>query len=130
VRSGKASFSLDKKWRAFRDRFGLVLVAANLLALMLASWTPSDYVVRSGVLSGRVEHAVVYALSGALMCALLAGRWAVLRIAVQLVAYAGVLELGQLLVPGRHAAIGDFCFSAAGALAGVLAYAALHRRLS
>jgi VanZ family protein len=112
--------------RALVDRFGSWLVAANALALMLAAWTPGNYVVRSSF-SGHSEHAVVYALSGAFMLALLAGRCAAWQVAAGLAAYAGLLEAGQLIAPGRHAAFGDFAFSAAGAVIGVLACAALLR---
>lgn len=113
--------------RALIDRFGTWLVAANALALMLASWTPGNYMVRSGY-SGHFEHIIAYGLSGAFMFAVLAGRYAAWQVALPLAAYAGVLELGQLLVPGRHAGIDDFLFSAAGAIAGVVAGAALLRR--
>jgi len=116
-------------WRALRDRFGNWLVAANALALMLASWTPGNYVVRSGF-SGHLEHIVASGLSGAFLLAVLAGRCAAWQVAAALAAYAGVLELGQLIVPGRHAGIDDFLFGAAGAVAGVLACAALHRRFA
>ena len=116
--------------RALIDRFGGWLAAANALALMLASWTPGSYVVRSGFLSGHVEHTIAYTASGAFMCAVLAGRCAAWQVAAALVAYAGVLELGQLIVPGRHAGIDDFLCSAAGAVAGVLACGAMLRRLA
>ena len=49
------------------------------------------------------------------------GRYAAWQVAAPLAGDAGVLELGQLLVPGRHAGIDDFLFSAAGAVAGAVA---------
>jgi VanZ family protein len=116
-------------WRALRDRFGYGLVSANALVLMIASWMPRDYMVRTTIFSGHVEHAIVYGLSGAFMLAVLGGRHAAWQVAALLVAYAGLLELGQLLVPGRHAGIDDFLFSAAGAIAGALVCAVLHRRI-
>ena len=115
--------------RALIDRFSAWLVAANALALMLASWTPGSYMVRSGY-SGHFEHIIAYALSGAFMFAVLAGRYAAWQVAASLVGYAGILELGQIFVSGRHAGIDDFLFSAAGAIAGVVASAALLRRYS
>jgi len=115
-------------WRALMDRFGNLLILANALALMLASWTPGGYMVRSGILSGHMEHTVAYALSGALIYAVRVGRWAAWQVAAMVLAYAGVLELGQILVPGRHSGIDDFLFSAAGATAGVLASATLLKR--
>jgi VanZ family protein len=130
VKRGEANGAgLAGHWRALTERLGTVLVAANALTLMLAAWTPGNYVVRTGF-SGHVEHAIVYALSGAFLLAVLAGRYAAWQVAALLAAYAGLLEAGQLVAPGRHAAFGDFAFSAAGAIAGVLACAALHRRFA
>jgi VanZ family protein len=128
-REGNES-GLARRWRALTDRFGNWLVAANALVLMLASWMPRDYMVRTTFLSGHIEHAIVYALSGAFMFAVLAGRYAAWQVAAALAAYAGLLELGQLFVPGRHAAIDDLFYSAAGAVAGVMACAALHKRFA
>ena len=121
-------WELGRRWRALTDRFGNLLTIANALVLMLASWTPGSYVVRSGIFSGHVEHMVAYALSGALMYAVRVGRWAAWQVAVMLSTYAGVLEWGQIFVPGRHAGFDDFLFSAAGATAGVFASAALLKR--
>jgi VanZ family protein len=130
VKRGEASGSdLAGLWRALTDRFGNWLVAVNALALMLASWTPGNYVVRSGF-SGHLEHIVAYGLSGVFLFAVLAARCTAWQVAVPLVANAGILELGQLVVPGRHSGIDDFLFSAAGAVVGVLACAALHRRFA
>src|SRR5262245_32998182 len=110
-----------------RNRFGKHVVLANALVLVLASWTPRSYMPRSGILPGQVEHLVAYGLSAALMLAMLAERHAAWRVAVALMAYAGVLEFGQTFISGRHAALGDFYFSAAGVLVGVFACAALVR---
>ena len=120
-------WELGRRWRALTDRFGNLLTIANALVLMLASWAPGSYVVRSGIFSGHVEHTVAYALSGALMHGLLARRWAARQVALMLAAYAGILEAGQIFAPGRHASLDDFLFSAAGAIAGVLTSAALHK---
>ena len=88
---------------------------------MFASWTPGDDMIRTGY-SGRVEHVIAYALSGAVACAVLAGRHATGYIAAAIVVYAALLEFGQLFVPGRHADLVDFLSSAAGAVIGVSAY--------
>jgi VanZ like family len=122
VGSGRA-----QRWRALVDRFGNRLVAANALILMIASWTPGSVMVRSGI-SGHVEHTAAYALSGALVYAVRAGRSTAWQAALMLSAFAGVLELGQIFVPGRHAGFDDFLFSMAGAITGVLVSAALLKR--
>jgi VanZ family protein len=115
-------------WRQLSARFGGWLVAANALALMLLSWTPGTYMVRTS-LSGHLEHALAYVLSGAFMFAVLPRRRPGWQVAAGLAAYAGLLELGQLFVTGRHSAFEDFAFSAAGAVIGVFACAAALRRL-
>jgi hypothetical protein len=102
-----------------RDRYGVGVVAANAVALMLASWTPGDDMIRTGILSGHAEHVIGYALSGAVMYGL-APRFAAAYIVAAIVAYAGLLELGQLFVPGRHAAVADFLFSTTGAVVGIV----------
>jgi VanZ family protein len=112
---------------ALRERFGNHIVAGNALVLLLASWTPGDEMIRTEILSGHAEHVTAYALSGALMCAMLVGRYTTWWIAATLVAYAGIPELGQMFVPGRHAAFEDFLFSATGAFGGVIACAVLRR---
>jgi VanZ family protein len=106
---------------AFRDRFGYHAAAANAAALMLASWTPGDAMIRTGKFSGHAEHLIAYALSGAIVYALLAQRHATGYIVAAIVGYAGLLELGQALVPGRHAALEDFLSSATGAIIGIAA---------
>ena len=114
-----------QRWRALVDRFGNRLIAANALLLMIACWAPGSLMVRSGIFSGHIEHAAAYALSGALMYALRAGRSMAWQVALMLSAFAGVLELGQIFVPDRHASFDDFLFSVAGAITGVLVSAAL-----
>ena len=135
VRSAVRILQIAMRSRAYRllllaelrNRFGKHVVLANALVLVLASWMPRAYMPRSGMLSGHIEHFVAYGLSAALMLAMLAERHAAWRVAVALLAYAGLLEFGQTFIPGRHAALGDFYFSAAGVLVGVVACATLVR---
>jgi VanZ family protein len=112
-----------------KNRFGNHIVAVNALVLLIASWTPRSYMLRSGIASGQAEHLLAYGLSSALMFAMLAPRHAAWRVAVVVSAYAGLLELGQTFVPGRHAALEDFYCSMAGATIGISACAALRRLL-
>jgi VanZ family protein len=100
------------------------------LALLIVSWTPQAYVVRSGMLSGHAEHLVAYCVSGGLTCAVLVNRFAAWQVAAIVVAYAGFLEFGQMFVPGRRAAIDDFSVSAAGVIAGICACVMLYRTLA
>jgi VanZ family protein len=99
----------------------LRLVAwACIVALAVLSLLPKEEMVRTGV-NGRLEHFVAYA--GTMLVAGLAyGRLVSLtRIAVPLIAYAGVLEIGQYFSPGRVPAMFDFVAGAVGVCAGALA---------
>lgn len=102
-----------------RRRHAYKLVVGNALFLLFASWLPSRVMVRTETLSGLEEHALAYFLTGIAVTVLLAGYRAVWHIALGLVVYAGVLELGQYFAPGRSVALSDFFMSSAGGLAGV-----------
>lgn len=86
-----------------------------LLLLAVLSWLPGEDLPRSG-LSGKFEHFVAYA--GTMLVGGLA--WSSRRHAVRLTggltAYAALMELGQLVAPGRHASILDFLAGAVGAV--------------
>ena len=102
------------------DRSRLALgVAASCCwaALGVLSLLPAEEMVRTG-LNGQAEHVMAYAGTG-LLSALAWPRFGRWRVAAALVAYAGALELGQHLSPGRHPAWIDWLASSSGALAGV-----------
>ena len=89
-----------------------------VVALVVLSWMPGPYMVRTSVLSGFQEHFLAYALSGIIVAATMR-RASPACVAAFFVLLAAVLELGQNFVPGRHPALEDFFASTVGALAGV-----------
>ena len=99
---------------------------ATLPVLALLSLLPKDEMLRTGA-DGRLEHFVAYAGTTALFALGHGRRLGLARIAAALIAYAGILELGQNLSPGRSPAIVDFAAGAAGTVA-VAALAAWLRR--
>ena len=105
---------------------GLVFLRAiawfSIAALALASWLPGDEMIRTGA-NGRLEHAAAYLISGLAVLTAYHQRpkW---LMATLMTCYAGVLELGQLFVPGRHAAILDWLASSSGVLCAVVLVAA------
>src|SRR5690606_36427251 len=95
-------------------------IGGAIQALMLASWLPGSIVVRSGHLSGRMEHLLAYMLATLLVAACLPRRlWP--PAVTGLCGLAALLEAGQVFVPGRMASVLDL----AGSLAGVAVDVAL-----
>src|SRR4051812_9794223 len=86
--------------------------------LVWLSWIPATLEIRTGM-AGQIEHAIAYCGTGAILAFAYQEprRW---RMAVGLVALAGILEIGQLWVPGRTSQFIDFAASSAGTVAGVL----------
>lgn len=102
---------------------------ATLPALALLSLLPKDEMVRTGA-DGRLEHFVAYAGTMTLFALGYGARLAIARIAAALIAYAGVLELGQHLARGRSPALADFAAGAVGVAATAMLAAWLLGRAS
>jgi VanZ family protein len=105
---------LERMWGALR-----IAAWLSLLALVIASWTPGYYMVRTGV-GGSFEHVGAYFVA-TLLWVLAYSRLPPWGIGAALAAYAGILELGQLYVPGRHSQFEDFAASCAGIALVILA---------
>src|ERR1700712_5041368 len=86
--------------------------------LVWLSWIPAELESRTGM-AGQTEHAIAYCGTGAILAFAYQDprRW---RIAAGLVALAGILEVGQIWVPGRTSQLVDFAASSSGTVAGVL----------
>jgi VanZ family protein len=98
---------------------GLGASFACIVLLAVLSWLPAAEMVRTGI-GGHLEHATAYVLTAIIMG--LASRGAP-RLFVQsllLVTLAAILEVGQLVVPGRTMALLDFAASSTGAAVGGL----------
>jgi hypothetical protein len=91
-----------------------------IAALALLTLLPPEQVeaIRTGI-NGRLEHLVAYGATMLIAARAYRRRLALARLGLLLVAYAAVLELGQLAVPGRHPSLADLLAGALGvALAG------------
>jgi VanZ family protein len=97
----------------------------SIAVLGVASWLPAEEMIRTGI-DGRLEHAAAYLISGLAIFTAYPRRlkW---QIAILMTCYAGILEFGQLFVPGRHAAISDWAASSGGVLCALLLYDAYQR---
>lgn len=108
--------------KGIEKRLSVLLRAAFIgciVALAVLAWLPATIMVRTE-LGGHVEHFVAY-----LGTAIVLGpsfpkgpRFSVQ--CVLLIAYAAILEAGQLYSPGRHPSFQDLAFSAAGVVVGGL----------
>lgn len=94
-----------------------VLAVAAIVALVVLSWIPRELEVRTG-LPGQFEHTMAYAGASALAAlSIRSGRRR--GLGLWLVALAGILELGQIWVPGRSSQLIDFAASGAGVPIGI-----------
>lgn len=109
------------------QRAAAIGAPACLVLLAVLSLLPKDDMVRTGA-DGRAEHLIAYAGTMAVCALAWQAKAGLRRIAVGLIAYAALLELGQHLSPGRTPALFDFAAGAAGTLAAALAYAVSLRR--
>ena len=82
--------------------------------------------IRTGVLSGHQEHFLAYLISGFVVAGA-SRRSHYAKLACAFCSYAALLELGQLIIPGRHPAFEDFSASSLGALVGIGVIAMIHR---
>jgi len=99
----------------------------SVVGLAVASWTPGEYMIRTGV-RGSFEHTAAYLISTLLLVSAFprSSPWTT---GGALVVYAGVLEIGQIYVPGRHSQLEDFAASCLG-VAMIVVPALLIRRTS
>ena len=119
-----------KVWLSHRNLKLAALFGASLgyCAVALLSLMPAAYRPHIIVVSDKLEHALAYLLLGALSALAMRQPRRVHRLALAIVAYAGILELSQLLLPSRVASFEDFAASAGGAIVGVSIGALLIRR--
>ena len=99
---------------------------ACVVGLAVASWTPGQEMVRTGF-NTRLEHMAAYLIAGIAVIVAYPRRptWSIAAI---LCAYAAILELGQLYIPGRHAALLDWLASSGGVLCACLTVFVFDRR--
>lgn len=96
-----------------------IAFVACLIALPVLAWLPAAVMARS-ILGGHAEHFIAYLGTTTVMgLALQKRRHLALQCAL-LIAYAALLEVGQLYSPGRHASLQDFAFSSSGVIVGAL----------
>jgi VanZ family protein len=99
---------------------------ACVIGLAIASWTPGEEMIRTGF-NTRLEHTVAYLIAGIAVIVAYPRKpiWSLVAI---LCAYAGLLELGQIHIPGRHAALIDWVASSSGVLCASLLMIVFNRR--
>lgn len=93
---------------------GLCYVAIAGLSLVPEAWRPHAF-----GMSDTVEHLVAYTIVGFLTAMVMRASIATPLLFAMIAAYAGILEIGQMLVPCRQASLLDFGSSALGAALGI-----------
>ena len=72
------------------------------------------------MLGGHAEHFIAYLGTTTVMGLAFKKRPRLPVLCALLIAYAAILEMGQLYSPGRHASLQDFAFSSSGVMVGGL----------
>lgn len=97
----------------------LFCAVVGYFAVAMVSLMPAAYRPDVGIFSDKLEHALAYLLLALLSLIatrqIISPRW----VGLALLAYAAILEFGQLLTPDRTASVTDFAASAAGAITGI-----------
>ena len=108
----------DNDWKLHQLAATAFRVGAWTCVLLLAllSLLPSEHLTRTGA-GGRLEHLLAY-MCTMLLLATVHGERGILRCALALIAYAGVLEFMQRFFVGRTPSVRDFMFSTVGVLLG------------
>lgn len=112
------------KANSLRQRLELMAVQlrlagwAAIVAIAVVSLVPGQ--LRPHVLSANTsEHFLAYLAVGALLAVAYQGHASAILIGLCLMAYAALLEIGQLFVPERGASVVHFAWSSFGAWCGV-----------
>lgn len=102
---------------------------ANLTVIRIVAWCLAATIIVLSVVPPRLrpetvvphglEHFIIYLVDGAAFGLGYYRKRGLL--AIQLVVFAGFVEVLQLFVPGRHARLGDFIVDALAACLGLLA---------
>jgi VanZ family protein len=96
-----------------------LIAALCILLLVTLSLVPGDERPHTGY-SGRYEHFAAYFLTAIPMWFACASRNSRVGAMLGLSALAGILEVLQLWIPGRNAAVLDWAMSSAGGASGML----------
>jgi len=111
--------SSTNKLRGSSSRLGVRIAAWSLAATILVlSLVPPDLRPETG-LPHKLEHLLIFAATGAAFGLGYDAKPGLL--AIQLVIFAGAIEIAQLFVPGRHARLSDFLVDAVAVCAGSIA---------
>lgn len=111
-------------------RSALFVAGCGYLVIALASLVPGEYRPHVGGWPSQEEHALAYLILG--VVTVIAARRTVNAywLCIIIVSYAGILELCQLFVPGRHAAVGDFMAKSLGGITAVTLMTLAMRRVT
>jgi VanZ family protein len=105
------------------------LAITSILAILVLSLVPGAFRPHTMILPPGFEHVAAYAVAAFFLGLACHHRVPPVQLVLLLTAYGGLLELGQLWVPGRHGQPSDVGADFTGASIGVMvALATMHLR--
>jgi VanZ family protein len=116
------SFLQENMIRLFQAAAWIIVAAIILLSVVPPSLRPTTPIPH------KLEHLVIFAIAG--LAFGLGYRLGALYQIVGMIFFAGVIEIAQLAISGRHARMSDFVMHAIGACVGVVVGALIFKALS
>jgi len=103
------------------DRARVLVTACGYLGVAIVSSVPGAFRPDLAGVSDKVEHILAFLVLGGLTVVAAPRTIAASRLIMAIVAYAAILEIGQIFIPSRVASLVDFGASSVGAVLGVTA---------
>ncbi len=89
----------------------------SLIMLLGLAYTPANYALETG-LSDKINHAAAFAVLSTIACRAYGRK--IISITAGLMLYGVIIEIGQLLVPGRSCSMLDLMADLSGIFAGII----------
>lgn len=115
------------KHSVFSALLRATLVGSMILCAALA-WLPASVVIRTSA-GGKIEHGVAYFGLAVISGLAFRERPSLVGRMLVLMAFAGILEVGQFFASGRHPSIFDFAAGSAGIAVGGLLVWLMRRQI-
>jgi VanZ family protein len=107
---------ISLKMKKLAEKAARIAAWVLALAIVILSIVPAEFRPQTSMPHQFEHFAIFFATGVAFMCGY---SQRALKVAIALVVFAGMIEIVQIYVPGRHARLSDFIVDAAALCAGL-----------